>query len=157
MVDDKVQNDEEVVSFKCRIITPLKSVFEGEVTDLTANGVSGEFEIQPRHEPFLSPLKVGMMKLVELKDDEKKDVNLAVHGGFLDMNGEELTVYASSAELADEIDLERAQEAKKRAEKLLESVSVNKGDNLPVDVDRAQLSLMRAVLRIQLAESVKSL
>ncbi len=154
MADDIKQNEEEVVSFKCRIITPLKSVFEGEIADLTAIGESGEFELQPRHEPFLTPLKVGMMNITEIQGDEKKDIGLAVHGGFLDMNGEEVTVYANSAELASEIDLERAKEAKKRALEKLEEVSVNKGEAAPVDLDRAQLSLMRAILRMQMVEGL---
>ena len=156
MADDIKQNEDEVSAFKCKVITPLNLVFEGMITDLTAIGESGEFELQPRHEPFLSPLKVGMMTLVEkLGNSETRDISLAVHGGFLDMNGEEVVVYASSAELADEIDLERAKAAKKRAQELLESVSVNKGEDSPVDVDRAQLSLMRAILRIQMAEGMR--
>ncbi len=157
MVDNTKQSDEEVLSFKCRVITPLKSVFDGEITDLTAIGASGEFELQPRHEPFLSPLKVGIMHISELTaDGDDKVTTLAVHGGFLDMNGEEVTVYANSAERADEIDLERARAAKKRAQELLESVSVNQGEDSPIDIDRAQLSLMRAVLRIQMVESLNN-
>ena len=149
---DNVKHDDEVFSFRCKVITPLKSVFEGEITDLTAIGESGEFELQPRHEPFLSPLKVGLLTVTVLDGNEQKSISMAVHGGFLDMTGEEVTVYANSAERSDEIDLERAKSAKKRAQELLESVSVNKGEESPVDLDRAQLSLMRAILRIQMAE-----
>ena len=152
MADDLKHNDDEVVSFGCKVLTPQKLVFEGEIAALTAIGASGEFELQPRHEPFLSPLQVGIMNLTEFSSGDKKQVDLAVHGGFLDMNGESVTVYASSAEKASEIDLERAKAAKKRAEEMLEEVSLNKGDDCPIDIDRAQLALMRALTRVQLVE-----
>ncbi len=148
------KNDEEILTFNLCVITPERKVFDGEVLQASMTGVSGEFDIQPRHEPFLTPLKVGevIFSLPSSDGVDSEEIVLAVHGGFLDMDGTTATVYASSAEKAGEIDIERAKEAEKRARERLEQVTLHQGDEAPVDFDRAQLALLRAVLRIQIVE-----
>lgn len=154
MDDNSQVKDDEILTFKITVITPQCKVYEGEVLRASMIGAAGEFDLLPRHEPFLSPLKVGIMtfEVPTAGGGDPEEVTLAVHGGFLDMNGVSATVFATSAERANEIDLERAKEAQKRAAERIEQVTLHPGDEVPMDIDRAQLALMRALLRVQVAE-----
>lgn len=158
MPDEKnVQTEEEVLTLNCRVITPTREIFNGAVTAVNAIGKVGELQIMPLHEPLLTPLRVSLMSL-ELPEGAE-DITLAVHGGFLDMNGQEVSIYADSAEKGDEVDLERAHEAEKRARERLAAVTSHGGVGgaMDIDMDRAQLALMRAINRMQLADKVKAM
>ena len=153
VADNANTQEEEELLFNCRVLTPQRGVFHGPVQRVYLQGVAGDLELLPRHEPILTPLKVGAMVLtLPTEMGHAPQEVLAVHGGFLDMNGREAVVYASSAEKAGEIDLERAKEAQRRARERLDKVTLHKDDATPVDIDRAHLALMRAMLRMQVAE-----
>lgn len=135
-----------VPTFSCRILTPKRTVYENDsVTLIEAQGMRGTFELLVKHEPIMSPLAIGLL-LIQTISDEK---TFAVHGGFIEMTGDEVTVLADVAEIADEIDLDRARESKKRAHDRLDLVSTTNADSVKIDTDRARLALLRAALRIR--------
>src|SRR5690625_555330 len=103
---------------------------------------NGELGILPGHIPLVAPLAIDA---VRLKRESHEDI-VAVNGGFLEVRPDHVTILAQSAEKAVEIDVERAERAKERAEKLLESKEED------VDELRAQLAYYRALNRIDIAK-----
>ena len=123
------------------IVTPDKVVLNAEVDYVGACGVDGQFGLMPQHAPLLSALTVG--DLYYRQGNETHWVFIA--GGFAQISDNKVTVLAECAELASDIDVERAKEAKARAEQRL-------ADPKPdVDLVRAELALQRAVARIRVA------
>lgn len=135
------------MTFTCRIITPERVVYDDTLSALAADGVRGAFEILPRHEPVMVPLAIGILRATT---SEGKDASFAIHGGFLNMDGQHVEVLADSAERGDEIDLDRAQQALNRAKERLAAVSGSADDFKP-DLDRAKLALLRAISRMKAA------
>ena len=123
------------------IVTPDKVVLNAEVDYVGACGVDGQFGLLPQHAPMLTALKVG--DLYYRQGNETRWV--FVSGGFAQISDNKVTILAESAELASDIDVERAQEAKVRAEKYLEHPTPD------VDLARAELALQRAVARLRVA------
>lgn len=105
MLDNKI---------KFKIVTPERTVYESEIDQVTLPTADGEITVLPNHIPLISILVPG--ELNAKKDGQ--DIFLAVSGGIIEMRANELTILADTAERAEEIDLKRAEEAKKRAEKL---------------------------------------
>ena len=123
------------------IVTPDKVVLSADVDYVGAPGVDGQFGLLPAHAPMLSALKVG--DLYYRQGNETRWV--FVSGGFAQISDNKVTILAESAELAADIDLDGAEQAKARAEKRL-------ADPKPdVDAARAELALKRAVTRIRVA------
>lgn len=100
------------INFK--IITPEKTVYEDSVEQVTLPVADGEVTILPNHRSYIAALKAGEMMLKK----NGEEIHLAVAGGFLEFNKNNLTVLADRAERAEEIDLQRAEAARKRAEEL---------------------------------------
>ena len=123
------------------IVTPDKVVLNAEVDYVGAEGVDGQFGLLPQHAPMLSALKVG--DLYYRQGNETHWVFGS--GGFAQISDNKVTILAESAELASDIDVERAQEAKARAEKRLAEAQPD------TDVARAELALKRAISRIRVA------
>ncbi|KIL49777.1 F0F1 ATP synthase subunit epsilon [Jeotgalibacillus soli] len=128
---------------KVNIVTPDGPVYESDVEMVSTKAQSGELGILPGHIPMVAPLEIGA---VRLKRDGGTDY-VAVSGGFLEVRPEQVTILAQAAEPADQIDIERAKEAKQRAEKNLQA----KQDN--IDFKRAELALKRAMNRIDVHEN----
>ena len=124
------------------IVTPDGPVYDSEIDMIIAKTASGEIGILPGHIPMVAPLEIGSVKL---KKDGKSEF-VAVSGGFIEVRPEKVTILAQSAEIASSIDLARAQEAKKRAEELLQRKQES------VDFNRAELALKRALNRINAYE-----
>lgn len=120
------------------IVTPDGPVFDGEVEMISTKAESGELGILPGHIPMVAPLQIGAVRL----NIGNKTEYVAVNGGFLEVQQEKVTILAQTAELADHIDIARAEKAKKRAESLLQ------GNQDAVDFKRAELALKRAMNRI---------
>ncbi|WP_062108479.1 F0F1 ATP synthase subunit epsilon [Bacillus niameyensis] len=120
------------------IVTPDGPVFDGEVEMISTKAESGELGILPGHIPMVAPLQIGAVRLNIGNQTEY----VAVNGGFLEVQQEKVTILAQTAEKADHIDIARAEEAKKRAESLLQ------GNQDAVDFRRAELALKRAMNRI---------
>jgi len=132
-----------VSTLKLEIVTPERKVYEQEVDMVIGRGVFGEFGILPNHMPFVTPLKIAP---IDVKIGDKRE-QIAVHGGFLEVFNNRVVVLAETAELPDDIDLDRALAAKERAERRL------KAKQADIDFKRAQLALQRALNRINVAKS----
>lgn len=126
---------------KLEIVTPYGLIFDDDVDEVTAVGSEGEFGVLPGHAPFLTALKIGM--LIYKKGNEVGYV--FVNRGFAEVTGEKVAVLADSAEKAEDIDVERAKAAMKRAEERLRQAEM-------IDFTRAEAALERATIRIQVAE-----
>lgn len=123
--------------FELRIISPDEVFYEGEGTFLEFVSVEGEMGVYKNHIPLTTILEPCVMK-IHNGDEVKKAVIL---GGFLEILQEKITVLAEDAQWPDEIDVQRAMEAKERAEKRL-----NKKEG--IDIMRAEAALKRAIARI---------
>ena len=124
------------------IVTPDRTVVSAETELAVCPGVMGEFGVLPHHVSLLSALKIGSLRY----SDNGKDQYVFISGGFADVNNNVLTVLAESAERAEEIDVARAEAAKKRAEERLQQ------HNDDLDVRRAEAALQRAMERLRLAK-----
>lgn len=102
------------MSIKFKIITPERTVFESEVSQVTLPVSDGEVTILPKHRPYIASLKPGEIVLKE----KNEEISLVVSGGFIEFNQDKLTVLADTAERAEEIDVKRAEEARTRAEEI---------------------------------------
>ncbi len=127
------------------ILTPSKSAFKGEISSITVPGSKGSFQVLINHAPIVSTLEVGHIK-VELTD--KSIQNYATGGGTIELNNNKILLLADSIEKVEEIDIERARQAKERAEERLSRRNVDK----EIDVRRAELALARAINRLKLKE-----
>lgn len=129
-------------SFKAQILTPEGSLFDDEVTGVRVPGEMGSFEVKTLHANIISSLEVGEI-LVRKATGENQ--HFAVTGGFVEVVDNKLTLLAEAAEPVDEIDVERAKEAKERAKERLES------EDPEIDKERARKALERAENRIKLS------
>ncbi|GAM11275.1 ATP synthase epsilon chain [Geobacter sp. OR-1] len=129
-------------SLKLTLVTPYKKVLEEDVDEITATGSLGEFGILPGHAPFLSSLKIGEFTY---KIGGKVE-HLAVNWGYFEIEDDKVTVLVETAEMAQEIDVERAKAAEKRAEEALKKLS-------PEDKSYKvmEAALERALIRMQVA------
>jgi F-type H+-transporting ATPase subunit epsilon len=101
-----------------KVITPERVVFEGEVDQVTLPVSDGEVTILPKHRSYIASLKVG--EITTKKGVQEN--NIAVAGGFLEFADNQLTVLADEALRAEEIDIEAAEVARKRAEDIKNNV-----------------------------------
>src|SRR4051794_15498381 len=121
------------------IVTPERQVFSDEVDSVVCPGVEGELGILPHHAPLLTTLGFGELRIRRGGDEEF----FAIAGGFLQVRPDKVVVMAETADLASEIDLEKAMEARRDAEQQL-----SEGFEEPADLARARASLQRALARI---------
>ncbi len=118
---------------------------EDNLDVLVAPGSDGQLAILPRHAPLMTTLDYG--ELIFKKGSE--ETSFAISGGFLEVHSDKVTILADVAENADQIDVERANEARERAH---ERINDAQNEQLTVDLARAQASLQRALLRLNIAE-----
>ncbi len=123
------------------VATPTRLVVAETVDEVVVPGSEGYFGVLPGHAPLLATLGIG--ELMYRKDTAQ--YHLALTGGFAEVRNDKVIVLAENAERPDEIDRERAQRAKERAERLLS------GREPEVDYARAQAALERALIRLQVA------
>lgn len=122
-----------------KITTHERVVFDADVDEIYSKGTQGEFGILPGHIPFMSALDVGVTKVIV----DGKPQLFTTMGGVFQIQGNEALILTQTAEKAEEIDIERAKEAKKRAEERL-------GGNFEdVETQRAEVSLARAMARLK--------
>lgn len=110
---------------KLKIITPERVVLESEVQQITLPTQLGEITVLPNHIPLLSVVVAGM---IEVKQKGEM-LQMATSGGFLEFHDNQVTILADTAERADEIDLERAQEARKQAEEMRKDKRMHLDEN----------------------------
>jgi F-type H+-transporting ATPase subunit epsilon len=100
-----------------KIVTPERIVFEGEVAQATLPARDGEITVLPDHVPYIGAVRPG--EIMVKRDGAREEVALATSGGFVEFHGNVLTVLADTAERAEEIDLSRAEAARRRAEAIM--------------------------------------
>ena len=125
--------------FELKIIEPDGMFFDGQSSFLEFTSVTGEMGVYANHIPLTTILAPGVVKIHN--DGQVKKA--AVMGGFIEIQKDRITVMAENAEWPEEIDVERAKAAKKRAEERLHD------RNADVDVVRAEAALKRAMARIR--------
>ena len=123
------------------IVTPQGAVFSGEVSEVTASGTEGEFGVLPGHAPMVTTLRSGLLTCVQEGNQE----HYFVGSGYAEVGAEKVVILADSAEHIDDIDVDRAVEARKRAEE-----RIKKQEH--IDDTRAEAALERAAARIHVAE-----
>jgi len=130
-----------MAGFMLEIVTPDRKFFEEEVDMVIVRGIEGDLGILRGHAPLVTPLDIGKIRI---KKDGKTRI-AAIAGGYIEVGREKTTIIADAAEWPEEIDVERAKEAKQRAEERLK-----RRDN--IDVARAEIALRKAINRLKVAE-----
>jgi F-type H+-transporting ATPase subunit epsilon len=130
------------MTIRLEIVTPEKLAFAEDVDSVVCPGVEGELGVLPHHAPLLTTLGVGELRIRRGGDEE----SFAIAGGFLQVRPDKVVVMAETADMASEIDLQRALEAKAEAERALEAGFVE-----PADLSLARAQLQRALLHIRVA------
>jgi F-type H+-transporting ATPase subunit epsilon len=105
------------MKYPLRVVSVERSLFEGDVEFMIANGAEGELGVLARHAPLMTILKPGPLRIQETYGGEEQV--LFVGGGFLEVLPERVTVLADVAEHAEEISVEKAEEARRRAQERL--------------------------------------
>jgi F-type H+-transporting ATPase subunit epsilon len=129
-----------------QIVTPDRMIVEDRVDEVQVPGAEGYFGVLPGHTPLLAALTVG--ELWYRKGQEK--IYVAIAYGFAEVLPDRVTILARLAERPEEVDLARAEAARKRAE---DRLNHPKGD---VDMERARVALIKAATRIQVSGRVTS-
>ncbi len=124
------------------IVTPERLAYSDEVDMVLVPSIDGELGILPHHTPLVSILGVGELRIRKGDSEE----SFAIVGGFLQVRPDKVVVMAETADMAAEIDLERAEEARKEAERALVS-----GYHEGADLAAARAELQQALLRIRVA------
>lgn len=136
-----------MTSFKAQILTPEGSLFDDEVTGVKLPGTMGSFEVKTLHANIISTLEVGKVLVRKATGEE---LHFAITGGLVEVVDNKLNLMAEAAEPVEEIDIERAKAAKKRAKKRLNE----KVEGEDIDKERATKALDRAENRIKLFSDI---
>ncbi len=124
------------------IVTAERLTYSEEVDMVIASAVEGQLGILPRHAPLMTMLVPGELRIKKGGQEE----SLSISGGFLEVRPDRVVILADAAERVEEIDLARAEEARRRAEARLKEKPPE------TDLIRAELALRRALIRIKVAE-----
>jgi F-type H+-transporting ATPase subunit epsilon len=131
-------------NIRLEVVTPEKQVVNDMAQIVMAPGSMGEFGVLSGHTPFMTSLNTGAL---HYRDENGRDQYVFVSGGFAEALPDKVTVLAESAEKVDDIDLDRARSAQRRAEKRLEEQRSREN----IDFVRAKAALERALMRIKMA------
>jgi F-type H+-transporting ATPase subunit epsilon len=126
------------------IVTPERLAYSDMVDAVNLPGIEGELGVLPHHAPLVTMLGLGELRIRKGGAEE----SFAIVGGFLQVRPDRVVVMAETADMASDIDLEKAQEAKRSAERLLEGGAQSDTANLAA----ARVALQGALLRIRVAE-----
>jgi len=128
------------------VVTPDRSLIREEVDEIQLPGSEGYFGVLPGHTPLLATLKIG--ELWYRVGQEKQF--LAIAGGFVEVLPDHVTVLAQIAERAEDIDVARAEAARKRAEERLAQPAPD------MDFERARIAMMKSLIRLQVASRART-
>ncbi len=128
--------------FKVEIITPERVFYAGDASMIEFTTTEGDIGVYKNHIPLTAVLAPGIVTITENTGTKKA----AVHSGFAEILGDKVTLLAEIAEWPEEIDKNRAEEAKMRAERRL------KVKEAGLDVKRAEIALRKALVRIHVAK-----
>lgn len=132
-------------SIELVVVTPERQLLRQTVSEVTLPGANGCLGILPGHAPLITELGIG--ELTYRAKNASEAAHLAIISGFAEVLGDRVSVLAEVAEKPEEIDVARAEEAKKRAEERLAKAASDPS----VDWDRAAVALQRSLIRIQVA------
>ena len=129
-------------TIKLDVVTAEKVVLSEEVDIVVAPGIDGEIGILPHHTNLMTTLKAGELRIRHAGEE----LYMAISGGFLEVRPDKIVILAEAAERDSEIDLARAEEAKRRAQERL-------AHQVPgIDVARAEAALARSITRLKVAQ-----
>ena len=136
-----------MATFHLSIVTPEETVFDQTVTSIIVPGAKGYLGVMAHHAPLISPLVPGKLTVI-LPDGV--EILMAISGGFIEVANNSATILADAAEMADQIDKNRAMECFERAKSRMSAAG--QGDK-SLDLDRATAAFKRAQNRIRIADS----
>ncbi|HEY8531438.1 MAG TPA: F0F1 ATP synthase subunit epsilon [Limnochorda sp.] len=125
------------------VVTAERRVLRERAESIILPAIDGYLGLLPGHAPLIAGLTIGIVKFGPYRQEKRR---MAISGGFAEVSGDRVTVLADTAELAEEIDVERARRAAKRAEERLKSRRPD------IDYHRAEMALRRALNRIHAAQ-----
>lgn len=128
--------------FLLEIVTPESVFFSGNAEKVLVRTTVGDMCVLVNHEPYVAPLDIGKLKVVF----EGKERFAFISQGFIKVQKDKTVILTDTAEWADEIDVQRAEKAKERAQERLNA------KNSTVDVKRAELALRKATKRLNVAK-----
>jgi F-type H+-transporting ATPase subunit epsilon len=131
-----------VATLRLDIVTAEQVVYSEDVDVVVAPGVEGQLGVLPHHAPLMTMLQPG--ELLVKKGGE--ELCMAITGGFLEVRPDRVIILADAAERAEDIDIARAEEAKRRAQERLKEHTPG------VDTARAEAALRRAIARLGVVE-----
>ena len=134
-----------MATFRLEVVTAERMIFAGDVNEVVAWGVEGQLGILPYHAPLMTMLQPG--DLLIKRDNE--ETYLAISGGFLEVRPDKVIVLADAGERAEEIDVARAEAARRRAEATLKERPTG------VDSAAAEAALRRSLARLKVAERIR--
>jgi F-type H+-transporting ATPase subunit epsilon len=134
------------MTLKLEIVTQERSIYSDDVDFVIAPGVEGELGILPNHCPLITMLQPGELKIIK-KDEE---ILIAIGGGFLEVRPDRIIILADVADRDDEIDMQKVEEAIRRAEQLLSNREIS-----AVDKTELETSLRLELARLNIAEKRK--
>lgn len=132
---------------KIRIVTPKREMYNGEADMVIFRTVNGDVGVMHGHIPLITVLGYGMLRIIDNNETVK---TASMFGGFVEVDNEGVSILTDTSEWADEIDVQRAEEAKSRAEQRLGGTKVD-----DFDEKRAELALKRAIIRLETAKRYK--
>ncbi len=127
------------------IVTPERIVYSEDVNMVIARATDGDLGVLPGHAPLVAGLDVWPLRI--LQDEGERQISVC--GGFIEVRPDKVTILASCAELPEEIDVKRAEEARARAEGRIKDAGPD------IDMARAEAALQRALVRLRVAETGK--
>lgn len=128
--------------FRLKVISPDRIFYEGDASMVELKTSEGEVGIYRNHIPMTMVLEPGVLRITE--SEEVKEA--ALHAGFIEILPEEITILAEIAEWPEEIDTNRAEEARIRAERRLKSNEAN------INIARAEVALRKSLVRLELGK-----
>lgn len=131
-----------MATFTLEIVTAERMVYSDEVSAVVAWGVEGQLGILPHHAPLMTMLQPGDLLIRKDKEEEY----FAISGGFLEVRPDKVIILADACERADEINIARAEEAKRRAQETMKAAP------LSVEAAAAEAALRRSLARLKVAE-----
>jgi F-type H+-transporting ATPase subunit epsilon len=131
-----------VATFRLEIVTAEKMIFSDDVSAVIAWGVEGQLGILPHHAPLMTMLQPGDLMIRKDKEEEY----LVISGGFLEVRPDKVIILADACERVDQIDIARAEEAKRRAQETMKAAP------LSAEAASAEAALRRSLARLYGAE-----
>jgi F-type H+-transporting ATPase subunit epsilon len=132
-------------SFHLEIISPEGVSYNDEVQEVILPSTTGEIAILPNHAPLFTKLSEGEAVIVK----DKKEIQVAIFGGFVEITKHKVTVLSDFAVRADSIEIGKVEEAKKRAEEILDGKIANE------DFAMAEKELQKALFSLKIADKMR--